>query len=60
MGNSLGNPRKQGEVGYKKPPVETRFGQPNRNQRRKVAESKDPTTGMYMFDGQIFYRKRAK
>lgn len=43
MGNSLDNPRKQGEVGYKKPPVETRFGQPNGNPRHSGAWKKEDT-----------------
>lgn len=43
MGNSVDNPRKQGEVGYKKPPVETRFGQPNGNPRHNGAWKKEDT-----------------
>ncbi len=43
MGNSVDNPREQGEVGYKKPPVSTRFGQPNGNPRHNGAWKKEDT-----------------
>ena len=43
MGNSVDSPRKQGEVGYKKPPVATRFGQPNGNPRHNGAWKKEDT-----------------